>query len=144
MTPASAQLRSLLRLRWTMVRSARVRVLLGLSGLLMLYLAVAVARSGDGIERAKLDTAVELAPAAFLGFAVLAVIAPLTAGGGNEVFPPDQLTPFPIRPRTQFLGGLALAQINMFWVLMFNRLTAYTAYLSRGGWGWGAATTPRG
>jgi hypothetical protein len=144
MTPASAQLRSLLRLRWTMVRSARVRVLLGLSGLLMLYLAVAVARSGDGIERAKLDTAVELAPVAFLGFAVLAVIAPLTAGGGNEVFPPDQLTPFPIRPRTQFLGGLALAPLNLVWVLQLLTLTAETAYVSRGGSGWRAASTATG
>lgn len=141
MTSAPAQLLSLLRLRWAMVRSARVRALLVLSGLVVGYLAVAVARSGDQIERAKLDTAIELAPVAFLGFAVLAVIAPLTAGGGNEVFPPDQLVGFPVRPRTQFLGGLALAPLNLVWVLQLLTLTAETAYVSRGGSSWRAATT---
>jgi hypothetical protein len=141
MTSARAQLLSLMRLRWVMVRSARVRALLVLSGLLVGYLAVAVARSGDQIERAKLDTAVELAPVAFLGFAVLAVIAPLTAGGGNEVFPPDQLVGYPVRPRTQFLGGLALAPLNLVWVLQLLTMTAETAYVSRGGSGWRAAAT---
>jgi len=141
MTTASAQLVGLLRLRWTMVRSRRVRVLLLLALALVAYLAVVAARSGDSLEPAKLATAVELAPAAFLGFAVLAVIAPLTAGGGNEVFPPDQLVAFPIRPRTQFLGGLALAPLNLVWVLQLLTLTAETAYVSRGGTSARAALT---
>ncbi len=141
MTPASAQLFSLLRLRWAMVRSRRVRLVLGLSGLLIGYLAVAVARSGDELDPAKLGTAIELAPVAFLGFAVLAVIAPLTAGGGNEVFPPDQLAAFPVRPRTQFLGGLALAPLNLVWVLQLLTITAETAFVSRDGSSWRAALT---
>ena len=144
MTSARAQLLSLMRLRWAMVRSARVRALLVLSSLLVGYLSVAVARSGDQIERAKLDTAIELAPLAFLGFAVLAVIAPLTAGGGNEVFPPDQLVGYPVRPRTQFLGGLSLAPLNLVWVLQLLTLTAETAYVSRDGSGWRAGATAAG
>lgn len=141
MTPAGAQLVTLLRLRWTMVRSRRVRVLLLLALALVAYLAVVAAGSGDSLEPAKLATAVDLAPAAFLGFAVLAVIAPLTAGGGNELVPPDQLVAFPIRPRTQFLGGLALAPLNLVWVLQLLTLTAETAYVSRGGSGARAAAT---
>lgn len=141
MTPARSQLLSLLRLRWVMVRSRRVRVLLVLTLLLVVYLAYAVATSGSDVEAAKLATAVELAPVAFLGFAVLAVIAPLTAGGGNELVPPDQLVAFPVRPRTQFLGGLALAPLNLVWVLQLLTLTAETAFVSRGGSAWRAATT---
>ncbi|HUR51110.1 MAG TPA: hypothetical protein VMZ11_03195 [Mycobacteriales bacterium] len=144
MTPARRQLVGLLQLRWVMVRSRGVRTLLLLSLLLVGYLAYAIARSGNDLEQAKVATAVELAPVAFLGFVVLAVIAPLTAGGGNEVFPPDQLVAFPIRPRTQFLGGLALAPLNLVWVLQLLTLTAETAFVSRGGSGWRAAATATG
>jgi hypothetical protein len=141
MTSAGSQLASLLRLRWAMVRSGRVRLLLVVAAALIGYTAFAAARSGDLLEPAKLATAVDLAPAAFLGFAVLALIAPLTAGGGNEVVPPDQLVAFPIRPMTQFLGGLALAPLNLVWVLQLLTLTAETAYVSRGGSGPRAALT---
>jgi hypothetical protein len=141
MTSARAQVAALLRLRWAMVRSRRVRFLLLGSMALVAWFAVVAARSGDSLEPAKLETAVELAPAAFLGFAVLALIAPLTAGGGSEVVPPDQLVPFPIQPMTQFLGGLALAPLNLVWVLQLLTLTAETAYLSRGGSGARASLT---
>jgi hypothetical protein len=133
MTSAGAQLLALLRLRWTMVRARRVRVLLLGAGAVVVLLSVEAARSGGSLEAAKLETAIELAPAAFLGFVVLAVIAPLTAGGGNEVVPPDQLVAYPIRPLTQFLGGLALAPLNLVWVLQLVTLTAETAYVSRHG-----------
>jgi hypothetical protein len=141
MTPALTQLAALLRLRWAMTRSRRVRVGLVGAAAFVAYLAVAAARSGSAIEQAKLETAIELAPAAFLGFAVLAIIAPLTAGGGNEVVPPSELVPYPIRPMTQFLGGLTLAPLNLVWVLQLVTLTAETAYVSRGGSGVRAAVT---
>jgi hypothetical protein len=133
LTPAFTQLRALLRLRWSMVRAPGVRLLLVLSGVLVVYLAGAAARSAPYLEQAALASAIQLAPAAFLGFAALAVIAPLTAGGGNEVVPPDQLAAYPVRPTTQFLGGLALAPLNLVWVLQLLTLTAETAYVSRGG-----------
>ena len=141
MTSALSQLAALLRLRWAMVRSRRVRAGLLAAAAFVLYLAVAAARSGSSLEPAKLNTAVELAPAAFLGFAFLAVIAPLTAGGGNEVVPPGELVPYPIRPMTQFLGGLTLAPLNLVWVLQLVTLAAETAYVSRGGSGWRATAT---
>ena len=69
LTPAPTQLRALLRLRWTMVRAPGVRLLLVLVGLLVVYLAASAARSAPYLEDAALASAVELAPAAFLGFA---------------------------------------------------------------------------
>ena len=64
---------------------------------------------------------------------MLAVVAPLTAGGGNELFPPDQLVAYPITARTHFLGGLVLAPVNLVWVLQIFALVAETAYLTAGG-----------
>jgi hypothetical protein len=141
MRSAPVQLRALLRLRWAMVRSARTRVLLALSGVLVTVLAVQAARVRGELDTPTLETALELAPAAFLGFAVLAVIAPLTANGGNEVVPPDQLVAYPIRPMTQLLGGLALAPLNLVWVLQLLTLTTETSLLSEHGSGLRAALT---
>jgi len=49
------------------------------------------------------------------------------------VVPPDQLVAFPMRPATQFFGGLLLAPANLVWVLQLLVLAAMTAYLTIGG-----------
>lgn len=130
MTGAGHQLRALLALRWQMVRAPGGKLVLVLALLAVGWLLVLVTSTGDSLEPAALETAVELAPQAFFGFAVLALIAPLTAGGGNEVVPPDHLVAFPVRPRTQFLGGLALAPLNLVWALNLLVLSALTSYLT--------------
>jgi hypothetical protein len=127
------QLRGLLGLRWQMIRTDGVRIALALAAFGVGWLVYLVAGSASSLDTAQLATAVELAPEAFLGFGVLAVIAPLTAGGGNEVIPPDQLVAYPIRPRTQFLAGLVLAPVNLVWVLQILALIAETAFLTSGG-----------
>ena len=132
MTSAFAQLRALLALRWQMVRTPGVRLSIVLAGIMTLWLLSVVARSSAALEPAALTAALALAPAAFLGFGVLAVAAPLSSGGGNELVPPDQLVGFPVRPTTQFLGGLALAPLNLVWVVQLLALTAETAYLTIG------------
>ena len=93
----------------------------------VLLLAVS---SADAIDAVTLATAVELAPAAFLGFGLLAVVAPLTAGGGAELVPPEQLVAHPVRPSTLFYGGLLLAPANLVWVVQLIALAAVTAYLT--------------
>lgn len=136
------QLRALLALRWQMVRSSNVRWLVRGIVLVLLWLLWAVAHSSRLLEPAALATAKELAPQAFLAFGVLAVVAPLTAGGGIEVFPASQLVAYPVRPRTQFIGGLVLAPVNLVWVLQIVALVAETAFLTAGGNAWlGAVTT---
>jgi hypothetical protein len=127
------QLRALFGLRWQMIRSNGVRAALVLVGAFLVWLMVLVAGAASALEPAALRTAVELAPQAFLGFGVLAVIAPLTAGGGNEIIPPDQVVAYPIRPRTQFVGGLVLAPVNLVWLLQLLALVAETAFLTQGG-----------
>ncbi len=132
MTTAPNQVRALLRLRWQMVRVPGVRLAIALAGVLVLYLLEAAVTSTSRLSVPALATAVRLGPTAFLGFGVLAVVAPLTAGGGNEIFPPDQLVAYPVRPSTQFLGGLILAPVNLVWVLQLVVLAAETAYLCAG------------
>lgn len=132
-TSSWVQLRALFGLRWQMVRSDLVRVALVLTAVFVLWLMYVVAKGASVLEPAAVRTAVELAPQAFLGFGVLAVIAPLTAGGGIEIVPPDQVVAYPIRPRTQFLGGLLLAPANLVWLLQILALIAETALLTRDG-----------
>lgn len=127
------QLRALLALRWQMARTPGLRLGILLAALLLGWLLTLALDSGANLDAVQLATAVELAPAAFLGFGALAVIAPLTAGGGSEVVPPDQLVPFPVRPQTQFLGGLLLAPLNLVWVVQLLVMAALTAYLTLGG-----------
>jgi hypothetical protein len=135
------QLRALVRLRWTMLRAPGLRLALCLGALLVVYVALRLPATGDALEPAALASAVELAPAAFLGFALLAFIAPLVAGGGSELVPTGQLVVFPVRAQTQFLGGLALAPLNLVWVVQLLTITAETAYVSRDGDGARAALT---
>lgn len=127
------QLRALLALRWQMVRAPGLRLSLLLSVLCVGWLLTLVLGSGDALDDPMFATAIGLAPAAFMGFGVLAIVAPLTTGGGNEVVPPDQLVTFPVRPSTQFVGGLLLAPLNLVWVIQLLALAALTAYLTDSG-----------
>ena len=114
---AAGQVRALVALRWRMVRRTSTRV-----GLLALAAAVPllawlmlVAR--NGAEEAALVAAIDAAPAAFLGFGALAVVAPLSASSGSELVPSSQLVAYPIRPATHFLSSLVLAPVNLVWVV---------------------------
>jgi hypothetical protein len=132
-TSAVAQLRALAWLRWQMVRSPGTRFAMCLTPLLLIWLVQLAVHSGTSLTQPAFAAALALAPSAFLGFGVLAVIAPLTAGGGNEIVPSSQLVVFPVRPRTYFLGGLLLAPVNLVWVAQLLVLAAETSYLTRGG-----------
>jgi hypothetical protein len=137
-----AQLRALLVLRWQMLRTPGARLGLVLTGVALAWLLRALAGSGRALDPVLLATALELAPAAFLGFGLLALAAPLTSGGGQQVVPADELVAYPVRASTQYLGGLVLAPANLVWGVQLLALVALTAYLTLDGrsW-WGAATT---
>ena len=130
---AVRQVRALLALRWQMSREPGVRLGVVLAALVAGWLLQLVLRTGEALDPVTLATALELAPAAYLGFGALAVAAPLTAGGGNEVVPPDQLVAHPVRPATQFLGGLLLAPLNLVWVVQLLGLAAVTSCLTLDG-----------
>ncbi|MGB8649196.1 MAG: hypothetical protein WCD35_00905 [Mycobacteriales bacterium] len=126
------QVRALVALRWRLVRSRAIRLglLLLLALVPLLGWLMVVARTG--VDPAALVAALHTTPAAFLGFGALAVIAPLTAGGGNELVPSDQLVAYPIRPATLFLSSLVLAPVNLVWVIQLLVLTAETGFLTLG------------
>jgi hypothetical protein len=136
------QLAALLALRWQMARAPGVRLGLVLSALFAGWLLALALRAGPSVDVATLGTAIEVAPAAYVGFGVLALLAPLSAGGGQDVVPPDELVAFPVRPATQFLGGLVLAPLNLVWIVQLLGLTALTSCLTlHGSLLRGAATT---
>ena len=129
------QLRALVGLRWRMVRSPRARAgLIGLLATLLVMLAggVAVGQSLPG--SVELRRIILLTPTFFVVFAVLTVVAPLVAGGGNELYPDGQLIAYPIEPRTVFAGSLVVAPLNLAWitqVLVLFTTTAIVAEQSR-------------
>ncbi|GAC1440568.1 MAG: hypothetical protein NVS3B26_10090 [Mycobacteriales bacterium] len=133
MASSWSQLRALVAVRWQMTRSRRLRsTLLLLPVLLMLLLYVVVSVAGR-LTGDQLVAAVAIAPAVFLGFVFLAVLAPLTLSGGNELVPFSQLIAYPVTSRTQYLAGLLLAPLNLVWVLQLLGLAGETACLARHG-----------
>lgn len=126
------QLWALLALRWALVRSGAVRVGLVAAGLTVPLIGWLILASRTTIEPAALTAALDAAPAAFLGFGALAVIAPLTSSAGSELIPSSQLVAYPVRPATMFLSSLVLAPVNLVWIVQIWVLTAETGYLTVG------------
>ncbi len=124
------QLRALLRIRWQMMRSRRTQGILLAAPVVVGLLMAAAVHSAENLTPDALVAVLAAAAPSFLGFGLLAVIAPLTAGGGTEVMPASQLVAYPVRPSTQFLASLSLAPLNLVWVVQLLVLTAETAYLT--------------
>ncbi|MEP6761863.1 MAG: hypothetical protein ABJA93_10935, partial [Sporichthyaceae bacterium] len=107
----SSQLAPLVALRWTMVRSSQARW--GFAGLASAAVALSVIAVAVGqlAARHRSVDVLLVAPSLFLAVAVVSVLAPLVAGGGNELFPEEQLVAYPITPRTAYVGSLALSPL---------------------------------
>ncbi len=130
----SGQLRALIALRWHMVRSRRAQW-----GFLGLAAAVPVLCIGTVVLATLVPTqrrfdVTLLTPTAYLSVAVLAVLAPLVAGGGNELFPPEQLSAYPVNSRTYYAAALALTPLNLAWVCQLVGLVGITTYVAGSGW----------
>jgi hypothetical protein len=122
------QLRELGRLRWGMVRERRQRLgLVGLGTVLPVLCTIAFVAGRVLVPDDRRFDLSLLLPSAYLGFLVVAVLAAVFAGGGNELFPPDQLVAYPITARTTYLGTLLLAPVNVAWVLQLIGLVALTS-----------------
>jgi hypothetical protein len=141
MSSTWVQLRALIRLRWTMVRSRRVRLgLLALAALVVVIVVGAVLVSRV-VPHDRTFNATIVMPTALLVYIGLAVVGPLAAGGGNELFPADEMVPHPIRPATAFLSSLTLTPLNIAWVGQTTTLFALTGYISETWRGLPAALT---
>jgi hypothetical protein len=129
----SSQLRSLVSLRWRMVRSPRVRL-----GLVLLAACIPLAGLGAIAvgRRLPVDQAFGITlvtPTLFLVAAVVGVVAPLAAGGGNELYPADELVAYPVRPATVFTASLLLAPLNLAWLVQVVALLGVTGFITGGG-----------
>jgi hypothetical protein len=149
---APHQVRALLSLRWRMVRARPLRTVLTIIGLALVALGVlivlAAARVPLGavastdpsvsdmvVSGAPTDRTGEVAallPSAMLAFVLLCIVAPLTAGGGYELFPESELVAYPVRVSTLVRTSLVLSPLNIAWYLQVLVLSAATAYAIRG------------
>lgn len=133
---ANRQLVALLRLRWQMIRSRPLR---GAIAALTVLPAALVIAGLLGIQSLPEDQSFNLAiatPTFYVGFLVLAVLAPLVSGGGYELYPPSQLMAYPIKPATAFRGTLILAPINLAWMINVVALLVITGF-APGDLAWG-------
>jgi hypothetical protein len=123
------QLAPLLALRWTMVRSGPARWGFAALASAVLTLSALAVAAGQLAPRQRAVDVLLLAPSVFLAVAVVALIAPLVAGGGNELFPEEQLVAFPVTPRTSYAVSLALSPLNVAWTTQLIGLFGVTSYL---------------
>jgi hypothetical protein len=131
-TAGGPQLWPLISLRWAMVRSARTRRRLFVAATVPLLLCVAAVAVGRLLPRTgDVSQLLLIVPALLLGFLLLSIVTPLAAGGGNELYPQDQLVAFPIRSRTTAFAALVLAPLNLAWLLQVLISLGLVSYASR-------------
>ena len=88
----------------------------------------------EAIGSAPLDRAVAALGgnlgAAFVGFLLLAIAAAMGSGGGRELMSRSEASVHPISPVTEHLGALALAPLNLGWLVQLWGLLAITALVA--------------
>jgi hypothetical protein len=126
----TGQLRPLLALRWRMVRSTRARRgFIALAALVPLLCLVAGVVGATAPRGRNFDVLL-LAPSAYFSVALLTLLAPLIAGGGQELFPTEQLDAYPVTARTHFLASLILTPLNLAWTVQLIALVGLTTFVA--------------
>lgn len=125
---AAADLGHLMRFRHQSVRRPRVAALALVSIVAVtVFLAVAPAWWAGGMPPDRLRQIEDLLPAGLAGFLLLGIGSSMGGGGGRELLPRDQAAIHPIGSITEHLGALALAPLNLAWLLQAWTLFAATA-----------------
>ena len=125
---ATRQLLALLQLRWRMIRSTPIRWAIALLTILPIGLVIAGLHSMQTLPDDETLGLAVATPTFYVGFIVLAILAPLVSGGGYELYPPDQLVAYPIRPATAYRGTLVLAPVNLAWLINVIALFVVTGF----------------
>jgi hypothetical protein len=112
--------------RWVTVAILAVTLLAAVIPAFMPGAGVAEGVPADEQRRAL--TVLSLLPVGFAGFLALAVVSAVASGGGRELLPRDQATPYPISPTTDHLGALLLAPVNTAWLLQAWVLVGSASY----------------
>jgi len=126
----TAQVRPLIALRWRMLRSGRARKGFIALAALIPALCLIAAVVGATAPRDRSFDVLLLAPSAYLTVALLTLLGPLVAGGGQEMFPTGQLDAFPVTSRTHFLASLVLTPLNLAWTTQLVALVGLTTFVS--------------
>lgn len=134
-----AQLRALLVLRWTMIRSTSIRVGIAVATALPIFVVMLGMLGLDAVPDEKTVSVGLTTPTLYLGFVILAVLVPLVSGGGYELYPADHLVAYPIHPSTVFRGTVTLAPVNLAWVLNVIAVLVVTGF-STGPLAWAPTT----
>lgn len=121
------QLFALVAMRWRMVRTTGLRIALVAMAALPLVAAVVGVLLFQYVPPKQAFDIALVAPTLYLAFVLLAVLAPLAAGGGYELYPAEQLVAYPIRGRTHFFSTLVLVPANFAWVLNVLALIVVTS-----------------
>jgi hypothetical protein len=129
----TGQVRPLLALRWRMVRSTRARRGFVALATLMPVLCLIAGIVGALAPRGRNFDVLLLAPSAYFSVVLLTILAPLVAGGGQELFPPEQLDAYPMTARTHFLTSLLLTPLNLAWTVQLVGLVGLTTFVSATG-----------
>lgn len=133
---ANSQLVALLRLRWQMIRSLPLRAAICAIAVVPVVLVIA---GLFGMQTLPDDQTFNLSlatPTFYVGFVVLAILAPLVSGGGYELYPAGQLVAYNIKPAAVFRGTLVLAPVNLAWAINVVALLVITGF-STGDIAWG-------
>ncbi len=143
---------ALLALRWRMVRSPAGRAglllvaVLALALLVLGVLAAAAVPLGAQVDSTdplqgvspgqpppdRTGEVAVLLPSALLLLLATAVIGPVAAGGGYELFPSAMLVAYPVRPSTLVRLSLLLTPLNLAWYVQLLLVSVATAYAIRG------------
>jgi len=129
----TAQVRPLIALRWRMLRSSRARRGFIALATLIPVLCLVAAIVGATAPRDRAFDVLLLAPSAYLTVALLTLLGPLVAGGGQELFATGQLDAYPVTARTQFLTSGVLTPLNLAWTTQLVALVGLTAFVSNSG-----------
>jgi hypothetical protein len=126
----SGQVRPLIALRWCMLRSARARNGFVALATLIPVLCLVAAIVGAAAPHNRTFDVLLLAPSAYLTVALLMVLGPLVAGGGQALFPTGQLDAYPVTSRTQFLTSVVLTPLNLAWTTQLVAVVGLTSFVS--------------
>ncbi|CAB4868945.1 unannotated protein [freshwater metagenome] len=131
----AGQVRALIALRWSMVRDGRARASLLVVFFIPVVLALGAIVVGHLLPAPTDNSSLlVIVPALLLTFLVLSIVTPLAAGGGNELYPPDQLVAFPIQFRTTTFASLVLTPLNLAWLFQVLAALGLVSYLSQSTW----------
>lgn len=111
--------------------ASRRRTAMGVGLLVGITLAVLLvpAASGPVAERPRVGDVVAVLPSFLLVVLLLSVVSGVASAGGRELLPRDQAVSFPVSARTDHLGALLLAPLNLAWIIQAWTVLGMTAYV---------------